>query len=185
MKLTYLITVKQTVPFYELTPEDQDDRPTGEYEYDAEDEEEALDEFHETIPIKCLDDFEITCVARVAAEVENDIRRFGIGFLPDHFNVKKIYAPEPHEYVDEMEPEESDMADIRNYEELDPDCKFTLDIIEVMDALHEGKKVQCSEWDDSEYIYLDKREDIVDENDREMSGSVLIMNRIFNWRIIE
>lgn len=40
-------------------PEDIDDSPVGLHYIYAEDEELALDEFHWTIPISCLDDFDI------------------------------------------------------------------------------------------------------------------------------
>lgn len=56
---TYKITVKQIVPEEELAREDRDENPTGEYEHRAENEDEALDEFHAEIPIACLDDFDI------------------------------------------------------------------------------------------------------------------------------
>lgn len=40
--------------------EDIEEDPRGTYEIKAESEDQALDEFHSTIPIACLDDFTIT-----------------------------------------------------------------------------------------------------------------------------
>lgn len=47
------------------TPTDHDDLdtdPRGVHNFEANNEEEALDEFHATVPIACLDDFEIEVV---------------------------------------------------------------------------------------------------------------------------
>ena len=65
---TYLVTVgcDAVVPMEERHPIDQDEDPTGEQVYTIraaspeEAAERALDEFHSTVPIKVLDDFEIT-----------------------------------------------------------------------------------------------------------------------------
>ena len=57
---SFLITVTQIVESKYL--EKDDDRinnPAGEYPWNAENSEIALDQFHHTIPIGCLDDFEI------------------------------------------------------------------------------------------------------------------------------
>lgn len=56
----YQITVKQIAPNAKLHYEDKRSNPKGIYHIRAGNEEEALDEFHETVPIACLDDFEIT-----------------------------------------------------------------------------------------------------------------------------
>lgn len=55
----YEITVKQLVTDNELDHEDKHDNPTGQYDYWAESEDKAIDHFHETVPISCLEDFEI------------------------------------------------------------------------------------------------------------------------------
>jgi len=48
------------MPFKELHIIDQEEDPRGIYRYYAESKEKALDQFHDEIPIKVLDDFEIT-----------------------------------------------------------------------------------------------------------------------------
>lgn len=50
---------KITVTGEATHPEDVAEGVTGEFEIQADNEEHALDEFHETYPIACLDDFEI------------------------------------------------------------------------------------------------------------------------------
>jgi len=47
----------------ELHPTDEEEGPKNGEEFiiDAETEDEALDKFHSTVPIKCLDDYDITC----------------------------------------------------------------------------------------------------------------------------
>jgi hypothetical protein len=65
----YRISVRARVPQQEMTdPEDRLEDPSGDYDRWAFDEESALDRFHETVPIGCLDDFEITCSPLKAAE---------------------------------------------------------------------------------------------------------------------
>lgn len=59
--MTYKIMVRQLVPDEELDHDDRADSPVGEYEYVAESEDEALDDFHSEVPIACLEDFEIKC----------------------------------------------------------------------------------------------------------------------------
>jgi len=59
--MTYIITVKQLVPDDQLDPDDQVDNPSGEHTEEADSKEEALDQFHGSVPIACLDHFEITC----------------------------------------------------------------------------------------------------------------------------
>jgi hypothetical protein len=54
----FLITVIQISEHLEKD-DDLIDNPAGEYPWDAENSEMALDEFHRTIPIGCLDDFEV------------------------------------------------------------------------------------------------------------------------------
>ena len=196
-RIKYIIKVKQTVPLHELHRDDIEENPTGTYTQWAMSEDEALDDFHADIPIACLDDFEITCVAEVAAEVERDLASMKAGYIRQvgmSYALGLGYGIEPKLDRDLMEDtvnmedpdfDESDMADIRNYEELDPSCRFTLDIVEAMQALHGGKKVQCSEWDDNEYIWLDDHENLIDESEREIGGGTLIMNRDFDWRIVK
>ena len=54
----FLITVTQVSN--ELhRPDDRDNNPAGEYFWDAEDSDKALNEFHAAVPIGCLDDFDI------------------------------------------------------------------------------------------------------------------------------
>jgi len=57
----FVITVIQLVPNVELDLDDYMERPDGQYEYEAKCEYKALDKFHMTIPIACLDHYEITC----------------------------------------------------------------------------------------------------------------------------
>lgn len=73
-KYRVTINVRQLTKDADLDPEDRDDNPSGDYEYiielaengrsnwekELKIEELALDEFHQTIPISTLDDFEIT-----------------------------------------------------------------------------------------------------------------------------
>jgi hypothetical protein len=57
----YTITVKQLVADHELSkPDDRITNPSGEYQIEARSSEAALDEFHATVAIGCLDDFEVT-----------------------------------------------------------------------------------------------------------------------------
>ncbi len=56
----YRITVTQLVPTHELDPDDQDIEGTY-TSFSADSEEEALTEFHSSVPIDNLDHFQITC----------------------------------------------------------------------------------------------------------------------------
>lgn len=59
------VNVSRIVSKKELDPDDRRFNPTGEYEFEVEAEnslhaaEKALDEFHRTVPIACLEDFAI------------------------------------------------------------------------------------------------------------------------------
>lgn len=57
--MKFSIMVKQLVPDRELDYDDLQENPSGEYIVEGEDEEDALDEFHHTVPIACLDHFDI------------------------------------------------------------------------------------------------------------------------------
>lgn len=52
-------TYKITVTGEPTDPEDIETNPCGEYTYEADDEDDALDQFHSDIPISCLNDFDI------------------------------------------------------------------------------------------------------------------------------
>ena len=56
----YKITIKQLASDSDLDHDDLIDNPSGTVYLEAVTENAALDEFHETIPISCLDHFEIT-----------------------------------------------------------------------------------------------------------------------------
>jgi len=59
MEKRWVVIVKQLVD----TPSDGDDRvdqPAGAYLWSGKDEDEVLDDFHATVPIGCLDDFEVS-----------------------------------------------------------------------------------------------------------------------------
>jgi len=56
----YKIIVKQIAEYADLHPADKADNPSGEHFFPANTKEEALDQFHDTVPIKVLEDFEIT-----------------------------------------------------------------------------------------------------------------------------
>lgn len=58
----FIVTVYQTSSDHKLDPEDLDYRPEGAYLVAAEDTEEALDRFHEIIPIACLEDYEVDAI---------------------------------------------------------------------------------------------------------------------------
>lgn len=58
----FKIIVTQLVENEELCHDDIETDPSGEYEYTAKNEDEALDQFHLEIPIACLDDYDIDCV---------------------------------------------------------------------------------------------------------------------------
>ena len=60
--MLFKITVSLITDHDLLDPDDRASDPTGEYEYDAANEDEALDMFHEDVPISCLDNYEITCI---------------------------------------------------------------------------------------------------------------------------
>lgn len=63
MKL-YAIKVRRIVDVDRLIKEDRDEweQIVGIHRFEAENEDHALDEFHETIPIACLDHFEIEVI---------------------------------------------------------------------------------------------------------------------------
>lgn len=56
----YKVTVTKFVSNEELNEEDLATKVMGTYFVNGTCEEDALDEFHETTPIACLNDFEIT-----------------------------------------------------------------------------------------------------------------------------
>ena len=60
--MEYKIIVSQIVDHDDLHPDDLGSDPTGEYIYEADNEENALDMFHDDVPISCLDNYEITCI---------------------------------------------------------------------------------------------------------------------------
>jgi len=66
---TYIITVHQTTSDHRLDPDDLDYRPEGGYIIEAVDPEAALDIFHDTIPIACLEDYNIEWI-----ELKQDLR---------------------------------------------------------------------------------------------------------------
>lgn len=55
------VTLEKGITLDDLSDEDRTTLPLGSHHYDVENEEMALTEFHETIPIAVLDDFNITC----------------------------------------------------------------------------------------------------------------------------
>ena len=57
--MRYKITVKQLVPDSELDLDDLNTRPDGTYYSDESDRDAALDEFHASIAISCLDHYSI------------------------------------------------------------------------------------------------------------------------------
>lgn len=65
---------------------------------------------------------------------------------------------------------------------------FTIkDMNEVLRLLSDGKKLQCEEWHDSEFIVMAENmtEDMIDECGHEVNATVLVNNSMFNWRVIE
>lgn len=59
--MKFKITVKQLTPNEYLNRDDKESNPAGEYYTLAASEDEALDEFHSSVPIACLEDFDIVC----------------------------------------------------------------------------------------------------------------------------
>jgi len=61
--MKFKITVTQLANTAMLDHDDREERHLilGYHFYQAENEEEALDQFHNTVAISCLDDFEIKC----------------------------------------------------------------------------------------------------------------------------
>ena len=55
----YNVNVKQLVADAELTADDRQVKPAGKYVFDVADKDGALDVFHGTVPIKCLDHFSV------------------------------------------------------------------------------------------------------------------------------
>jgi hypothetical protein len=56
----YRVTVTQLVPDDALEkPDDRVNNPAGSYDYEARDAEHALDQFHSSVPVGCLEDFAI------------------------------------------------------------------------------------------------------------------------------
>lgn len=71
MRLTEQFTVHvKVVPGAKLHPVDALEGPRdGDiHTYDAVDSEDALDQFHESVPIKCLDDYDVDCEKSVIGE---------------------------------------------------------------------------------------------------------------------
>ena len=62
-KTVFLISVDMLCLEHELHAEDKAEGITGHYLIDAYTEDEALDSFHEKIPIKVIDDFFIEIAA--------------------------------------------------------------------------------------------------------------------------
>jgi len=67
MNKIFIITVKQLIPTDKLAWDDNNPHLAGDHIISADTEEEALDLFHSTIPIKVLDDFEITAKEKSAS----------------------------------------------------------------------------------------------------------------------
>lgn len=57
---TFKITVTQLVPDSELDHDDKEENPAGEHIRRSATQDEAMDDFHNSVPIACLDDFDIT-----------------------------------------------------------------------------------------------------------------------------
>jgi hypothetical protein len=57
-RVMYRVTVRKLIAFGRV--HELDERVEGEYPLCAISEDDALDQFHNTVPIKVLDDFEIT-----------------------------------------------------------------------------------------------------------------------------
>lgn len=70
LKFRVVVTVTSLVRWDERDFDDQQDDPCGNHTFDVEADnkeaagEKALDVFHDTIPIACLDDFDITTSVR-------------------------------------------------------------------------------------------------------------------------
>jgi hypothetical protein len=62
LKTKFIITVHQLVSDHRLDPDDLDYRPEGAYSVEATDIENALDIFHSSVPVACLDDYEIDVI---------------------------------------------------------------------------------------------------------------------------
>ena len=60
----YEITVEQIAPQL-FDNADKMENPAGQYSFWGRDETDALDNFHSTVPIGCLEDFNITIVERI------------------------------------------------------------------------------------------------------------------------
>ena len=94
--MTYIIEVSALLKFEDLHEVDQEffaksrDK-SGEYLYelDADNEKEALDFFHDTIPIKVLDDFNISIVNTKSYEVSDSMIKKVIG---KGFNLSGTYG---------------------------------------------------------------------------------------------
>jgi hypothetical protein len=68
---TYTVTVRQLVEDTALDEDDKITNPSGTHVIeDARDSEHALDLFHRTVPIACLDDFEISVAPDDADEID-------------------------------------------------------------------------------------------------------------------
>ena len=57
--MKYKITVKQLVKNHQLDYDDREENPSGVYFQTAENKDDALDDFHFTVAISCLDHFKI------------------------------------------------------------------------------------------------------------------------------
>lgn len=61
----YRVRVVQLVADAELLPDDRSNNPEGFHNFhDCKDADDALEQFHSRVPIKCLSDFEITVEER-------------------------------------------------------------------------------------------------------------------------
>ena len=65
---TFIVIATNVSIFEDLDQDDQDciDMITDPFEVECDTEDQALDSYHETIPISCLEDFDITIEEKVA-----------------------------------------------------------------------------------------------------------------------
>jgi len=98
----FVIIVKQLVPNDKLDEEDRWDVRPGKYEYLARNAEEALDIFHSTVPISCLENYDISVELRVKVDLKEAMDALPVS---EHEARKKFVEDATKEYEEAQDRE--------------------------------------------------------------------------------
>jgi len=80
----YRVTVTQIVPDEQLNHKDRDENPTGEYSFSGVIPYDAKIQFHDTVPVACPEDFDIS-VRIIECPVSNDEFKEAVRELSSNF----------------------------------------------------------------------------------------------------